>query len=148
MKVTNGSATYDCNVAVKCENDRYIKLYDENGVEIISFNDIQDFSKYTISGGSFIFPCDCAMPIPLTAYSIGGRTIAPNDWVSSSGTYTFEINNGLISGNTTTCNILLLFAAGTELKYTATQEDGKIVLSVDSKPANNIVIDSIQITRV
>lgn len=149
MKLIHSGATYECNVAVKCENDKYIKLYDENGAETVSFKDISDFSDYEISGGEFIAPCDCTMPIPLTAYAIGGRTITTNDWIlSDSDKYYYEIESGLISSNSTTCNITLLFAQGTELTYQATQEEGKIVLHVDSAPLDNIVIDSIQITRV
>ena len=148
MKLTHCSEVFDCHAAVKCESDKYIKLYDENGVEIASFHEISDFAEYVLSGGSFISPCDCAMPIPLTAYAIGGRTIGTSDWKSANGRYTYTIENGLISANETTCNILLLFAEGTELEYSATQEAGKIILYADAKPETDIVIDSIQITRV
>lgn len=147
MKVVHSGVTYDCNVAVKCENDRYIILYDANGAEIVSFNDISDFSEYTISGGSFVAPCDCRMPISLHSYSIGGRTIKTNDWILSNGKYQYTIESGLISDNATTCNVLLMFAQGTELKYQASQQNGKIILYTDAAPLNNIVIDSIQITR-
>jgi len=150
MKVKYGNTTYECNVAVKCENDKYIKLYDANGVEIVSFNGISDFSEYTISGGSFIAPCDCLLPIALTTYVIGGRTITTDDWILSEDEtqYYCEIESDLISGNATTCDVLLIFANGTELTYEATQEDGKIVLFVDAAPLDDIIIDSIQITRV
>lgn len=148
MRLTHSGEAYECSVAVKCENDRYIKLYDENGIEIASFHEISDFSDYVLSGGSFLFPCDCAMPIPLTAYAIGGRTIGTNDWKLENARYTYTIENGLISANETTCNILLLFADGTDFEYSATQEAGKIVLYADAKPETDIVIDSIQITRV
>lgn len=147
MKVTYGNTTYECDVAVKCECDKYIKLY-KNGLEIAAFYGISDFSKYTISGGSFIPPSDCAMPIPLTAYVIGGRTIGTSAWKLENGRYSYTIENGLISANETTCNILLLFAEGTELEYSAAQEAGKIILYADAKPETDIVIDSIQITRV
>lgn len=150
MNVKHSGVTYECHVAVKCENDNYIKLYDENGVEIASFHDISDFSEFTISDGDFIAPCDCTMPIAQSAFSIGGRTITTNDWIlSESGdSYYYEIESDLISDNTTTCNILLLFAEGTSLSYTGTQEAGKIVLSVSAAPLADIVIESIQIIRV
>lgn len=150
MKVTYCGTTYECDTAVKCENDNYIKLYDSNGVEIAAFIGIADFSEYTISGGSFIAPCNSEMPIALTAYAIGGRTISTNDWTLSEdeASYYHEIESGLISANTTTCNVMLLFAQGTELEYTATQEAGKIVLHTEAAPIDDIVIDSIQITRV
>lgn len=148
MKLIHSGATYECDVAVKCENDKYIKLYDANGIEIVSFNNISDFSDYTLSGGSFVDPCDCAMPIMLSTYSIGGRTIKTSDWIrSSSGQYCYEIESGLISANATTCNISLMFAAGTVLAYEAKQEAGKIVLSTASAPLVDIVIDSILIQR-
>jgi len=148
MKVTHNNRTYECNVAVKCEIDKYIKLYDENGAEIASFYNISDFSKYTISGGSFVDPCDCSIAIPVSKYVIGGRTITTNNWIlSDDGKYIYEIENDVISGNATTCDILLLFAKGTSLSYEATQEDGKLTLSCVVAPTSDIVIDSIQITR-
>lgn len=149
MEIIHNGVTYECDVAIKCENDNYIKLYDSNGAEIVSFHNISDFSEYTISGGSFVAPCDCALPIPLSAFSIGGRTITPDDWIlSDSGSYCYEIESNLISDNTATCNIMLLFEPETELDFEATQEAGKIVLSVESAPLENIVITSVQITRV
>lgn len=148
MKVTHSGITYDCSIAVKCENDKYIKLYDENGAEIASFHNILDFSEYTVSGGSFTDPQKCAMPIPLAAYAIGGRTIAPDDWILADNRYHYDIENDLISENAATCNVLLLFAKETELEYEASQESGKIVLYTDAAPLYDVVIDGIQITRV
>lgn len=148
MNVTHCGTTYECAVAVKCEDDKYIKLYDENGVEIAAFNNISDFSDYSITGGSFIAPCDCEKPIVLQTYVIGGKTIKKSDWILSNGKYHYEIANDLISGNTTTCDILIIFAEGTEFEYKATQEAGKITFYVDATPNVDIVIDSIQITRV
>ena len=150
MKVTHCGTTYECAVAVKCENDNYIKLYDENGVELASFHNISDFSDYTITEGKFTDPCACSMPIKLSTYSIGGRTITTNDWtlVAEGNRYFYEIVSDLISANKTTCNILLLFASGTELEYEAEQEAGKIILYTAAAPLSDIVIDSIQITRI
>ena len=150
MKVIHCGTSYECSVAVKCEADKYIKLYDENGTEIAEFIGINDFSTFEISGGSFVPPCDCAMPISLAAYSIGGRTITTNDWTYSDDLqkYYYEITSGLISANETTCNILLLFKQGTELAFEATQEAGKVTLFVDAVPPSNIVLDSIQVARV
>ena len=148
MKLTHSGEVYECKVAVKCESDKYIKLYDKNGVEIASFHNISDFSEYALSGGSYKSPCDCTMPIPLGSYAIGGCTISKSDWVLSDGRYSYEIENGLISANATTCNILLFFAEGTEFEYEASQQSGKITLYVDAAPENDIVIDGIQITRV
>lgn len=148
MNVIHSGITYECHVAVKCENDKYIKLYDANGVEIVSFHNISDFSDYTISGGSFVEPCDCTLPIKVSKYVIGGRTITTNNWtLSDDGKYIYEIESDVISGNATTCDILLLFAKGTSLSYEATQEDGKLTLSCVVAPTSDIVIDSIQITR-
>lgn len=148
MQVTNSGVTYDCSVAVKCETDKYIKLYDANGVEIVSFENISDFSKFTISGGSYTAPSSCNVPLELTTYVIGGKTITPSNWTSSNGKYTYTISNGLISANTTTCDILLVFAKGTDLEYTATQAAGKITLTVNTKPTSNVVIESIIISRI
>ena len=148
MQVTHSGVTYECNVAVKCTTDKYIKLYDSNNNEIASFDNISDFSSYTISGGSFIDPSSCNCPIELTTYVIAGKTIAPSNWTSSNGKYTYTISNSLISANTKTCDILLIFAKGTELTYQATQAAGKITLTVDTKPDSNIVIESIMITRI
>ena len=148
MQVTHSGTTYDCAVAVKCETDGFIKLYDANGAEIASFDNISNFSDYTISGGSFIAPNNCTTPIELTTYVIGGRTIAPGNWELSGGKYQYTIENDLISANTATCDILLIFAKGTELSYSAAQEAGKVILSTDAVPPGNIVIDSIRITRI
>ena len=148
MLLNHCGKTYECAVAVKCENDKYIKLYDENGAEIMAFHNISDFEDFEISGGSYTDPCHCIMPISLSTYAIGGRTIAASDWVlADSGKYYYEIENDLISGNATTCNILLIFAANTLLPYEGTQEDGKVVLFVNDPPAGDIVIESIQIMR-
>ena len=147
MLLTHCGATYECHVAVKCENDNYIKLYDANGMEIAAFHNISDFSEYEISNGDFISPCDCSFPVKLSAYSIGGRTIATSDWIQTTDAqkYYYEISNALISSNITTCNIMLFFAAGTEFAYEATQEQGKVVLYTENIPDSDIVIDSIQI---
>lgn len=148
MKVIHSGVTYECSVAIKCDNDKYIKLYDANGAEIVSFHNIADFSDYTIEGGSFVEPCDCTLPIKVSKYVIGGRTIKTSDWIlSDDNKYNYEIESDVISGNSTTCDILLLFAKGTSLSYEATQEDGKLTLSCVIAPTSNIVIDSIQITR-
>lgn len=150
MRINHCGTIYDCAVAVKCEDDNYIKLYDENGVEIVAFHNISDFLDFEISGGSYIAPCDCMMPIPLTAYSIGGRTITTDDWILSEeeNKYHYEIESDLISSNTTTCNILLNFASGTDFEYEATQDSGKVTLFVDAAPLFDVVIEGIQITRV
>lgn len=148
MRVTHGNRTYECAVAVKNENDKYIVLYDENGGEIAAFHGISDFSKYEISGGSFVDPCECEMPIALSTYAIGGRTITTNNWIlGDDNRYYYEIENDLISANVTTCNILILFAPGTDFEYEAAQEAGKLILYTDAAPLDNIVIDSIQVTR-
>lgn len=149
MKITHCNRTYECAVAVKCENDNYIKLYDENGVEIAAFHHISDFSKFEISGGSFTDPCACAMPIPLSVYSIGGRTISTDNWkLGDDNRYYYAIESDLISANITTCNISIFFAQGTELEYEAAQEAGKLILYTTAAPLADIVIDSLQITRI
>lgn len=149
MKLIHCGITYECAVAVKCDSDKYIKLYDENGAEIAAFHHISDFSKYTIEEGELVYPCDCTMPIPLSLYTIGGRTITTNDWIlGEDNRYFYEITSDLISGNVTTCNIMLMFAAGTEFEYEATQEAGKVTLFTDAAPIADIVIDSVQITRI
>ena len=127
----------------------YIKLYNDSGVEIAAFYNISDFSKFAITGGTFVDPCGCAMPIPLSIYSVGGRTITTNDWILSEDEtfYYYEISHDLISANATTCNVMLLFAQGTELEYTATQEAGKITLHTEAALIDDVVIESIQITR-
>lgn len=148
MFITHSGEIYECAVAVKCEDDKYIKLYNAAGQEIAAFHNISDFSEYEILNGSFVAPCDCVMPIPLAAYAIKGRTIAINDWAASdSGSYYYEIASDLISANKTTCNILLFFAHGTELEYSTTQEAGKITLNIDAVPDANIVIESIVVIR-
>jgi len=151
MQLTHDGATYDCSVAVKCEIDKYIKLYDESGAEIFSFEGISDFSKYEIVGGSFIDPCDCTMPLAVSTHVVGGVTIAPGDWkeFTPGGRYYFVIENDLISANESTCNIMLFFEEGTILNFEAAQEQGKIKLFVprDHVPTESIIINSIQITR-
>lgn len=148
MQLKHCGTIYECAVAVRCTADKYIKLYDENGVEIASFYNISDFSDFTLEGGSFSAPCAHNLPILLSTYSIGGCEIKKSDWQEKSDKkYYYEITNKLISGNTKTCNITLYFAAGTNLNYSAMQENGKIVFCVDFIPENDIVIDNIIITR-
>lgn len=146
MILTHSGETYECDVAVKCNDDKYIKLY-KNGEEIAAFHNISDFSDYVLSGGSFIAPCDCSFPIPLSVYSIGSRTIPVSAWIENESKYCYEIASDLISANVTTCNVFLLFASGTDLSYTATQEAGKVILYADFVPTSDVVIESIQITR-
>lgn len=149
MKLIHCGTTYECAVAVKCADDNYIKLYDEKGAEIAAFHNISDFSDYELAEGDFKDPCACTMPIPLSVYSIGGRTISTSDWMLGEDyRYFYEITSDLISGNVTTCNIMLMFAAGTEFEYEATQEAGKVTLFTDAAPIADIVIDSVQITRI
>lgn len=149
MKVTYGNTIYECSVAIKCETDEYIKLYDENGVEIAAFYGISDFSQYVISGGTFTEPGENNMPIALTTYAIGGRTIKTNNWIlGEDNRYYYEIENEMISANVTTCNILILFAPGTDFEYEATQAAGKLTLYTDAAPLDDIVIDSVQVTRI
>ena len=148
MIVTHCGTSYECAAAVKCTSDNYIKLYDENGNETAAFYNISDFSDYEIAGGSFVGPCECGNPVVLTTYVVKGRTISTTDWIlADDNKYYCEIEHRLISANTTTCNILLFFAKGTILSYTATQEEGKIVLCVEAAPISDIVIDSLQITK-
>lgn len=79
MKVTHCGVVYDCATAVKCEVNKFIKLYDENGLEIASFDNINDFSDYTISGGSFTAPNNCSVPVPVSVYKINGKIVATNN---------------------------------------------------------------------
>lgn len=149
MNVIHCGETYVCAVAIKCENDKYIKLYDESGVEIAAFHNISDFSDYVISGGSFTDPAGCTIPIVLSTYTIGRRTITTNEWIlGDDNRYYFEIKSDLISANTTTCNISIFFAPGTEFEYEAAQQAGKLILYTDAAPLANIVIDSLQISRI
>lgn len=76
MKVTHCGVTYDCATAVKCEVNKFIKLYDENGLEIASFDNINDFSDYTVTGGSFTAPNNCSVPVPVSLYKINGKIVA------------------------------------------------------------------------
>ena len=147
MILTHSGAQYECAVAVKCENDKYIRLFDENGAEIASFYGISDFSEYTISNGSFTSPCSCDAPVALRAYALKGKTISKNSWILSGGKYYHQIEHDLISGNEKTCNIFLNFAKETKLEYSATQENGRITLYIDSLPSGDVVINSIQITK-
>lgn len=149
MKVIHCGTTYECSYAVKCENDNYIKLYNENGAEIAAFHNISDFADYEISGGTFVDPCSCRMPIALSVYSIGGRTISTNDWIlGADNRYYYEIESDLISANITTCNISIFFAQGTDFEYEAMQETGKLILYTTAAPLADVVIDSLQITRI
>ena len=110
MIVTHCGTSYECAVAVKCEDDKYIKLYDADGVEIAAFYNISDFTEYSISNGSFVAPCDCDTPIIVSTYAVRGRTITPDAWLFADDRWVYEIENPLISANTTTCNVFLLFA--------------------------------------
>lgn len=149
MYLVHKNEAYECDVAIKCENDGYIRLYDTNGIETNSFYGISDFSEYKITGGSFTTPDACKMPIPVSSYMVGGVTITPDDWISQSGSkYSYEIECPLMSDNATTCNVFISFKPGTPyFKYDAAQETGKIVLLVETVPTNDIIINSIQFTR-
>lgn len=74
MKVTHCGITYSCATAVKCEVNKFIRLYDENGLEIAAFDNINDFSDYTIADGEFTAPGGCTLPIPLFVFNLGGKT--------------------------------------------------------------------------
>lgn len=150
IKVTHSGTTYTCETAIKCTSDKYIKLFDANGVEIVSFEQITDFSEFTISGGSFTDPASCEKPIMLTTYVVGGKTIQTNDWTQDkTGEFIYEIQNNLISANENTCDILLIFGnKHLNFEYYGRQEDGKLILSTPTKPGSTIYIKSIQITRV
>lgn len=149
MFVEHSGITYECASAVKCEDDKYIKLFDENGAEIASFHNISDFTEYTASGGSFVAPCDCNKPILLTAYSLPGVTISAEEWIptESGDAFYYDIENDIFSGNATTCNVLIFFADGTEFEYSKTQSNGKITLTTAAAPLADVVIESIQIIR-
>lgn len=147
IKVTHSGKTYTCETAIKCTNDKYIKLFDANGIEIVSFDNISDFGEYTISGGKFTDPAACTKPIKLTTYVIGGRTILVSDWKEEIGTYVYEIEHELFTENRTTCDILLCFGDDYDFDYYARQYNGKIKLTTFQKPQEDIVIESIQITK-
>lgn len=147
IKVTHSGTTYTCETAIKCTNDKYIKLFDANGIEIVSFDNISDFGEYTISGGKFTDPAACTQPIKLTTYVIGGKEIKPADWSATDGRYSHVIRNDLFSKNETTCDILLVFNEEYAFDYVATQDNGKITLFVDEIPDTNIMIKSIQISK-
>ena len=143
--------SYECSVAVKCEHNRYIKLYDANGEEIASFTDIADFSEYNVTGGSFTTPASCKFPILATNYIIGGATIGINDWKktteSTYGSYEYEIKNPIISANAVTCNIFLNFKFGTVFDYTAVQREGSLTLYTHAIPEKDIEIENIQVVK-
>ncbi len=147
MKVIFCNRSYECAVAVKCESDKYIKLYDSNGVEIAAFHGIKDFNDFECDG-AFSNPCTVATPIALSTHVIPGATINSSDWIQDESGYYFDIENAMISGNNKTCNIILNFAAGTEFEYNAEQSAGKIRLIVEKRPNDSIVIDSMILFRV
>ena len=148
MIVKHCGINYECDVAAKCTSDNYIKLY-KDGKEIAAFYNITDFTDFEISGGSFVAPCSGGNPILLTTYVVKGCTITAADWqTAADGRFYYEIENALISGNETTCNIMLFFAEGTNLVYDGEQHDGKIILYTTAAPLADVAIDSVQITRV
>lgn len=148
MIVKHCGINYECDVAAKCTSDNYIKLF-KDGKEIAAFYEITDFTDFEISGGSFVAPCDGGKPILLTTYAMKGCTITAEDWATADdGRFYYEIENALISENATTCNIVLFFAEGTELTYNAVQGAGKITIYTTAAPLADVVIDSMQITRV
>lgn len=149
IKVTHCGTIYTCETAIKCTCDNFIKLFDANGVEIVSFENISNFDDFTISGGSFTDPQACAFPIPLTTYVISGKTISPSGWVNFGSIFKHSIQNNLFSANEKTCDIFLIFQdSHCDFEYQAEQKNGEIVLYVEKKPEVDIVIDSIKITRV
>lgn len=148
IKITHCGMEYSCATAVKCTSDKYIKLFDENGVEIVSFDNISDFEEYTISGGSFTDPAACSVPLKMTTYVIGGRTILVSDWKEVIGNYVYEIEHELFSQNKATCDIFICFGTNYDFDYIATQENGKIKLTTFQKPEEDIVITSIQVSKV
>ena len=149
MILKHNGTSYECHKAIKCADDCYIKLYDEAGNEIASFFGISNFDDYEIVGGEFTYPSDCNVPLKLTLYTIGGRTIQADDWIENDeGVFEYEITSDLISSNIATCNVMLFFAQGTELEFTSIQSSGSIKLQTKSAPTDAIVIESIHIERV
>ena len=120
---------------------------DKDGNEIVAFYNVKDFTDYTISGGSFTLPGDCEHPIPLTTYVIKGATISYSDWELYGNEYIYKIENDLISGNPTTCNIMLFFETPSKFQYTATQDDGYILIHTKAAPFEPVKIKHIQISR-
>lgn len=56
--------TYECAVAIK--GGDYIHLLDESGVMIVAFDEIKDFSKFTLTNGSYTSPTsdhDCYLAV-------------------------------------------------------------------------------------
>lgn len=145
-KLIHNGIEYECEYAVKCTLDKYIKLYDAGYNEIASFHGITNFSDFTLEG-AWNEPCAIPIPMSLSPYILQGSTINASDWIKSDSGFYFDIENVMISGNKKTCNIMLNFAAGTEIEYIAEQSTGKIRLIVDKRPNDSIVIDSMIMFR-
>lgn len=56
--------TFDCTTAIK--GDDYIHLLDENGIMVVAFDAISDFSGFTLENGSYTSPTedhDCYLAV-------------------------------------------------------------------------------------
>lgn len=148
VKLIHNGITYEAEYAVRCDKDKYIKLFDAKYNEIAAFHEISNFSDYTLVGG-WTSPCAYyPTPISLSAYAMPGAIINATNWIEGESGYYYDITNALISGNTKTCHVILNFASGTEFEYKAEQTTNQIRLIVDKIPNDLINIESITILRV
>ncbi len=149
---------YIYDFAIKCEDDNYLILYDENKNEIISFYNISDWSAFEFDPGDSVYDPSslgfCKSSLNTKTYVTGETWIPPEDFVESElhGDELFEcvIPIPIVSPNKITCDVFIEFDLPTTpyFEYTAEQGEGYIKILSKSIPIGGLLINKITITRV
>lgn len=76
---------------------------------------------------------------------ISSFVIGVNDWAKNDNTYSYTVQNGEILEDSV---IDVYYSADTEIDPTYTQEDGKLVITVDSQPKVEVTVATIMIINL
>ena len=158
--MTHDGIEYIYDTAIMCKSDNYLRLYDENHNEIISFYNISDWGSFEFDpGNNVFFPyslCDCGGALLSKIYVTGGKYLDPLDFeaiYNSNGEFEYyacAINLPVVSSNETTCDVFIEFDLDSVpvFEYIAIQGDGFVELRTSAVPVDGVQIKKITITRV
>lgn len=76
---------------------------------------------------------------------ISSFVIGVNDWFKNDNTYSYTVQNGEILEDSV---IDVYYSADTEIDPTYTQEDGKLIITVDSQPKAEVTVATIMIINL
>lgn len=159
-KMTHDGIEYIYDTAIMCKSDNYLRLYDENQNEIISFYNISDWESFEFDpGNNVFFPsslCDCGSALLSKIYVTGEKHLDPSDFkaiYNSAGTfeyYSCTINIPVVSSNETTCDVFIEFDLENmpDFEYIGVQGNGFVELRTSAVPVDGVQIKKITITRV